>query len=81
MKEIKVEWCENFIRALFKKYNCKGIYTKLVFNAAEDAGLYVKGTYGSSFSQALENLTNVKCAYDTNGNYAYSYFELKESGN
>ncbi len=76
MKNIKVEWCENFIRAYFKKHNCKGVYTKLMFEEAEKAGLYVKGTYGSPFSEALSRITKVVDNYDINGNYAYSSFEL-----
>jgi hypothetical protein len=76
MKNIKVEWCENFIRAYFKKHNCKGVYTKLMFDEAEKAGLYVKGTYGSPFSEALSRITKVVDNYDINGNYAYSSFEL-----
>ena len=77
MKNIKVEWCENFIRAKFQDKNCHGIYTNLMFEMAERAGLYIKGTYGSAFSQALENITNVEIAKDINGNFAYSYFTLK----
>ena len=77
MKEIKIEWCENFIRNYFAKYKCKGVLTDLMFNEAEKAGLYVKGTYGSPFSQALENLTKVETAHDVNGNFAYNYFTLK----
>ena len=77
MRKIKVEWCEKFIKAQFEKHNCKGIYTNLMFDMAERAGLYIKGTYGSAFSQALENVTNVKDEYDINGNYAYSVFVLK----
>jgi hypothetical protein len=76
MKNIKIEWCENFIRAYFKKHNCKGVYTKLMFDEAEKAGLYVKGTYGSPFSEALSRITKVVDNYDINGNYAYSSFEL-----
>lgn len=76
MKNIKIEWCENFIRAYFKKHNCKGVYTKLMFEEAEKAGLYVKGTYGSPFSEALSRITKVVDNYDINGNYAYSSFEL-----
>ena len=76
MKTIKVEWCENFIKAYFKKHNCKGVYTKLMFEEAEKAGLYVKGTYGSPFSEALSRTTKVVSNYDLNGDYAYSSFEL-----
>ena len=78
MKEIKVEWCENFIRAFFKKHNCKGVYTKLMFEVAERAGLYTKDTYGSSFSKALEALTDVESVRDVNGEYLFTVFRLKE---
>lgn len=76
MKKIKVEWCENFIRAYFKKHNCKAVYTNLMFDEAEKAGLYVKGTYGSTFSEALCRCCNVVNTYDINGDYAYSCFEI-----
>ena len=78
-KEIKVEWCENFIRAFFKKHNCKGVYTKLMFEAAERAGLYTKDTYGSSFSKALEATVDVKAVQDIHGEFAYHVFRLKEA--
>ena len=73
----KIEYCENFIKAQFKKHDCKGIYTNLMFDMAEKAGLYIKGVYGSAFSQALENTVNVESKCDVNGNYAYSVFTLK----
>lgn len=76
MRTIKVEWCENFIRSYFFKHQCKGVYTKLMFEAAEKAGLYEKNTFGSAFSQALENVTTVDNIYDTNGDYAFSVFRL-----
>lgn len=77
MKEIKVEWCEDFIRAFFKKHNCKSVYTKVMFDAAERAGLYTKGTYGSSFSKAVQSVTDVECVR-CNGEFAYHVFRLKE---
>ena len=77
MKEIKTEWCENFIRKYFEKHNCRGIYTELMFNEAEKAGLYIKGTYGSPFSIALANTTKVENINDEKGNFLYSVFVLK----
>lgn len=77
-KIVKIEWCENFIRSFFKKHNCKGVYCKLMFDEAEKAGLYVKGTYGSTFSEALSKLTKVVTNFDVDGKYAYSSFELIE---
>ena len=76
-KMIKVEWCENFIRSYFKKNSCRGVYCNLMFDEAEKAGLYVRGTYGSAFSQALENITKVEDTYNTDGSYAYSTFVLQ----
>lgn len=76
MKSIKIEWCENFIRSYFGKHQCKGVYTELMFEAAEKAGLYEKNTFGSAFSQALENVTTIDTIYNANGDYAYSVFRL-----
>lgn len=73
----KVEYCENFIKAQFTDHDCKGIYTDLMFDLAEKAGLYIKGVYGSVFSQALENTVNVESRSESDGNYTYSVFTLK----
>ena len=76
-KQIKIEWCENFIRSYFKKYKCRGVYTELLFNEAAKAGLYIPGTYGSSFSLALMNTTNVETIHDDEGKFLYNIFTLK----
>ena len=82
-KQIKVEWCENWIRALFDrlaKSNANGIYTEHFWDLAVKAGLYERGTYGSAMSQALENLC---CVMDVTEerNFReftlYSVFKLK----
>ena len=80
MKNIKIEWCENFIKATFKKLPkfATGIETNLFFKMAENAGLYIPGTYGSPMSQALGNLTTVETVQDANGNYAFAAFHMKE---
>lgn len=83
VKVIKVEWCENFIRAQFRKHSCKsfeckGIEANLMFDMAAKAGLYERGTYGSSFSQALANTVDCEAVQDVNGNFAYHCFRLKE---
>jgi hypothetical protein len=72
-KVIKVEWCENWLKKTFKKLpeGMTGIERNLLFKMAEQAGLYIKGTYGSPLSQALSNLVTVH--YTDN----YSYFQLK----
>lgn len=76
MKEIKVEWCENFIKAIFIKHNCKGIYTELFWELAEKSGLWVRGSYGSAMSKALVNIAAVETIEDVEGNYLYSIFKL-----
>ena len=78
-REIKLEWCENWIRATFSKmlpYGT-GIERGCFFKMAEKAGLYIRDTYGSPMSQALENLCKVNTKHDADGNYLYTYFTLK----
>ena len=85
MNQIKVEWCENWIRAQFAKMpKCidrayAGIYTGLFWKNAEQSGLWVKGTYGSPMTQALENLCMVVDVVDEKGYCKYSVFKLKGS--
>jgi hypothetical protein len=77
MKEIKVEWCKNFITKTFVKYPAgTGIERNLFFKMAEASGLYIAGTYGSSMSEALGNLTKVDTIMN-NGEFAYNVFRLK----
>ncbi len=50
MKSVKVEWCENFIRARFTKHHPfpgGGIEVGCFWNMSERAGLWERGTYGS----------------------------------
>lgn len=77
-KQIKIEWCENFIKAFFRKHECGGVYTKLLFDEAAKRGLYVPETYGSPFSQALENVCEVYTINDKEtGDFIYAAFRLK----
>lgn len=78
MKNIKVEWCENFIKSVFKKYvpDDGGIYTECFWDMAEKSGLWERGTYGSPMSKALEELTKVEIISDENGKYMYPVFRL-----
>lgn len=76
-KVIKVEWCENFIKSVFKKHKCKGIYTGLFWDLAEKSGLWERGTYGTPMSEALSKLTTVEIITDDYGNYIYAVFRLK----
>ena len=71
------------MKATFKKYIAfrgpeAGIERNLLFEKAAAAGLYVKGTYGSPFSEALDNMCTVHIGYDANGNFAYHFFRLKK---
>ena len=81
MKEVRVEWCENFIRSLFKKHVPEGggIYTECFWDMAEKSGLWERGTYGTPMSRALENLTDVEIVQDDDENYKYSVFRLKRA--
>ena len=74
-KEIKVEWCENFIRAQFTKYHA-GIEVNCFWKMAEAAGLWERGTYGSPMSKALGNLTKVEIVRDGEGNFLFNAFKL-----
>lgn len=78
MKNIKVEWCENFIKSVFKKHVPEGggIYTECFWDMAEKSGLWKQGTYGTPMSEALEKLTKVETVSDEYGNYLYTIFRL-----
>ena len=65
MKNVKIEWCENFIKSVFKKH--------VPF---ENGGIETGGT---PMSSALEKLTNVDIVSDDSGAYLYSVFRLKSA--
>lgn len=79
-KNVKVEWCENFIRAWFAKLAFlgpnAGIEVNCFWKLAEASGLWERGTYGSPMSKALENLCKAEIVSDENGNYCYTVFRL-----
>lgn len=75
---VKVEWCEQFIRATFTKYHASGIEVGLFWRMAEKSGLWAPGIYGGPMSQALERLTTVRSVRGADGRYAYSAFRLRE---
>lgn len=81
MKNVKIEWCENFIKSVFKKYVQKngGIEINCFWNMAERSGLWKRGTYGTPMSSALEELTNVDIVSDDSGTYLFSVFRLKSA--
>lgn len=76
MKEIKIEWCMNFIKKTFEKKKCKGIEVGLFWKMAEKSGLWERGTYGTPMSDALECLTRIEYLHDGKGNYVFSVFRL-----
>lgn len=80
-KQIKIEWCENWIRAQFKKLPdfANGFETFHFWDMAAKSGLYEKGTYGTPMSKALGNLCEVEMCYTPDGEYAYSAFKLKSA--
>ncbi|NLH01165.1 MAG: hypothetical protein GX488_04565 [Clostridiales bacterium] len=78
MKEIKIDWCKNWIKHTFKKlpFENGGIECNCFWNMAEKSGLWIRGTYGSAMSNALAELTTVETVLDENGNFLYNVFRL-----
>lgn len=76
MKNIKVDWCMNFIKKTFEKKQCRGIEVGCFWDMAERSGLWERGTYGTPMSKALEELTKVETISDENGNCLYTVFRL-----
>ncbi len=79
MKEIKVEWCENFIKSVFEKipFENGGIEVGCFWDKAKKSGLWVRGTYDTPMSRALEELTTVEVVLDENGKFLFNVFRLK----
>jgi len=77
VKEIKVEWCENWIKATFAKlpFENGGIETECFWKMAEKSGLWVRGTYDSPMSQALEKLIKVETV-SRDGKFCYNVFRM-----
>ena len=83
MKQVKVEWCENFIRAQFTKHHAfpgpnAGIEVNCFWKMAEKSGLWERGTYGSPMTEALVNLTVVDSVHDDEGNVLFNVFRLAQ---
>ena len=78
MKNIKIEWCENWLKKAFAKLpnGITGIERDLLFSMAEKAGLYEHDTYGAPLTEALTNLTKCDVVNDANGNFAYHTFRI-----
>lgn len=79
-KEIKVEWCKNFIKSVFDKipFENGGIEVNYFWEKAERSGLWERGTYGTPMSKALEEMTIVETINGENGEYLYTVFRLKK---
>lgn len=60
MKNVKIEWCENFIKSVFKKhvpFENGGIETGCFWSMAERSGLWERGTYGSPAGRPRKSCT------------------------
>ena len=68
-KEVKVEWCRNFIKSAFEKipFENGGIEVNCFWDLAEKSGLCGRVTFGTRMSIALEELTTVEIVSDKNG--------------
>ena len=76
-KEIKVVWCENFIKKFFQKHDCHGVEVNCFWSEAEKSGLWIRGTYNSSMTKALEKLVDVETVHNESGDFLYDVFRLK----
>lgn len=78
MKEIKVEWCKNWIQNKFDNHPIKGggFECNHFWDMAEGAGLWIRGTYGTPMSKALSEMTRVETIQDADGNFGYNAFKL-----
>jgi len=77
-EKIKIEWCENFIKATFAKFpEGVGIYDCLFWDLAAKSGLYEKNTYGSPMSAALEKLVKIDTVTVNDDGDAITVFRLK----
>lgn len=78
MKEIKVEWCKNWIEHAFKQlpFENGGIECNCFWDMAEKSGLWIRGTYGTPMSAALGEITGVETIQNSDGNFLYNVFKL-----
>ncbi len=78
MTNIKVEWCKNWITHTFQKlpFENGGIECNCFWDMAEKSGLWVRGTYGTSMSVALGEITKVETVCDAGENFLYNVFKL-----
>ena len=79
MRQVKVEWCENWIKKTFAKipFPNGGIESNCFWRMAEASGLWERGTYGSPMSKAVSELVNLEFVQDDNRDHLYTVFRLK----
>lgn len=78
-KEMYVALCEDFIVDFFAEH-CKdggGVEINCFWDAVEKSGLWIRGTYGTAMSEALERRVTLETSYDSNGIFCYNVFRLK----
>ena len=83
MKNVKIEWCENFIKSVFKKhvpFENGGIETGCFWSMAERSGLWERGTYGTPMSSALEKITNVDIVSDDFRSLSLRRLQIEKQG-
>ena len=83
MKNVKIEWCENFIKAAFGKHHAfsgrpdAGIEINYFWKMAHAAGLWEPGIYDGPMTRALEKLVTVETIHGDNGEAIYNVFRLR----
>lgn len=67
--EMYVELCKDFIKEFFVEHSVKngGVEIGCFWNEAEKSGLWVRGTFETAMSKALEELAFVDTVNDENG--------------
>ena len=65
------------VRALRASKPEGGVVVECFWKEAEKSGLWVRGTYGTAMSKALEELAIVETINGANGEYLYTIFKLK----
>ena len=84
MKQVKVEWCEGFIRAAFGKHHPfagqpdAGIEVNYFWKLAQAAGLWEPGIYDGPMTKALEKLTIVESVHNDEGDFLFNVFRLAQ---
>lgn len=84
MREVKQEWCEEFIKKRFSARHHAfagdpdaGIAIWLFWEDAHKAGLWEPGVYGGPMSKALAKLTEIKEVRNNDEELLFDAFRLK----